>query len=103
MPIPLYKAATRPSTTFGMNLEFLADLPQDLRRRIIDALTEADEAMKSGDDGRITEVTRLVTDLHRQVQEFRADQAARKAFAAPPAARGHDAIRYFAKRAGMSG
>lgn len=72
---------------FGVDAAALADLPNDLRRRVLEALSEADTAMRSGDEDRMTNATTRVNQLHGEVQNWRASNGVTKAIKATHSAR----------------
>jgi hypothetical protein len=81
---------------FGVDAAALADLPNDLRRRVLEALSEADTAMRSGDEDRMTNATTRVNQLHAEVQDWRAGHTVTKAIkTARPIRKRADVLKMF--------
>jgi len=98
---PTYPPGVGP---LGVDLSDLADLPNDLRGRIIAALEEAAAALSSGDEARQTAATTRVTELVGEVQDFKNGRDVHKFFAnMHGATKRGDVMRKFATRAGYKG
>jgi hypothetical protein len=86
----------------GVDLSTLADLPQDLRRRTIEALADFETALTTSDPDLSAKATEALTGIYSEVQRIRADGMTTKIFAGVPRAHGSRGVMdALAKRAGI--
>jgi hypothetical protein len=97
---PTYQQGVGP---LGVDLATLADLPNDLRRRTMEALSGLESAIAVGDPDASAKATQTLTAIIAEIQAIKTSNDTTKLFAAAPRVSGtHAVIREFAKRAGVT-
>ena len=99
-----YKRAgdPKPNTIFGLDRDKLANLPSNVRGEIIAVMSEADDALRSGDAKRQAAATEKVRKLIDAMDGHYAKVVTEKFFleSLQPLHGDHAVVRRFAKRAG---
>lgn len=92
-------------TFLGVSKARLSALPSNVRGEVVAALTEADDARRSGDARREAAATERVRKALGALDEHHAGLIAEKFFleSLRPLSGDHDVMRKFAKRAGVEG
>lgn len=90
-------------TILGVSKAKLASLPSNVRGEVIAALTEADDARRSGDPRREAAATEKVRKALGALEEHHADLIVEKFFleSLRPLSGDHAVMRKFARRAGV--
>ncbi len=93
----------KPNTILGLDADKLARLPSNVRGAIVAALSEADEALRSGDQNRQREATEAVRKLIGAMDDHHAAVVTEKFFleSLRPVRGDHAVVRKFAERAGV--
>jgi phage-related protein len=85
----------------GVDLAALADLPQDLRRRALNALAELEAAVKLGDPDASAKPTQELAAIIGEIQDTKAQAATNKLFGGQRIQGTRAVMETFAKRAGV--
>jgi hypothetical protein len=85
----------------GVDLATLEDLPQDLRRRALNALAELEAAVKLGDPDKATAPTVELTSIIAEIQDAKTQAATNKLFGGQRVQGTRDVMETLAKRAGV--
>ena len=95
-------SSASPNTIFGLDRDKLAALPSNVRGEIIAVMSEADDALRSGDATRQAAATEKVRKLIDAMDGHHAEVVTEKFFleSLRPLRGDHAVVRRFAKRAG---
>ena len=96
---PTYPQGVGP---MGVSMDGLANLPQDLRRRALEALTDLETAIAQSNPDLSADATQRLTGVYSEICRLRADKMMTSIFADVPRASGtHNVMKFFAHRAGV--
>lgn len=96
---PAYPPGVGP---MGVDLNTLADLPQDLRGRAIKALQDLQDAVALGDPDKATAPTAELTAIIAEIQQAKASENTNKLFGGQRVQGTRGVMEAFAKRAGVA-
>lgn len=96
---PAYPKGTGP---MGVDLNTLADLPQDLRGRAIKALQDLQDAVALGDPDKSAAATTELTAIIGEIQQAKANENTNKLFGGQRISGTRGVMEAFAKRAGVA-